>query len=217
MRKYNKFLILLLCISLSFLVSCMNEQEKETDATENGVLTDAVITEAPVTEALPQTSALAPVNSEGAPKTDTPAITDVTPAVTTATPTTALPLTTAPLTSAPVTTKGQNTVPNEPSDEYLDEILMDIMYLTDGDGKWAGFGKYIKNFEVLDSDVSYSLESRSKSAYNEVASVMSLEEAEKTVADIYNEFKSDIKLILRVKGIEFTVHDVLGYEILKLQ
>ena len=319
MRKYNKFLTLLLCISLSFLVSCMNEGKSDTDTTEkqpDGILTDAVNTEAiatsaPVTTALQEAEIcvdhtdqfyydlmyetdeqgnwigfgiyiinyefLADIDSlllsrsqeaydeiksiSSGQETEKTlytvfndfeedvklileiknieyteerlgmdpfkflmlksSVTDATiPVVTTALPlpqTRTEPVTSAPVTSAPVTTTAPKTEPSEPSDEYFDDILMDIMYETDDDGKWSGFGKYITNFDILGIDVLSSLEMRSESAYNEVASLLSLEESEKTVADIYNEFKSDVKLILRVKGIEFTIHDVLGYEILKLQ
>ena len=214
MRKYNKFLTLLLCISLSFLVSCMNEGKSDTDTTEkqpDGILTDAVNTEAPETEVPPETSAVTTLNTEEAPKTDAPQTTPEGPVVTTAQLTTiALPVTTAP-----VTTPSQPTSPSEPSVEYDDEILLDLMYQTDDDGKWSGFGKYIANYEEID-EVDYLLVLRSQEAYDEANSILN-GEADKTITDLYESFKSDIKLILRVHSVEFTEKDVLGYEVIKLQ
>ncbi len=214
MRKYNKFLILLLCISLSFLVSCMNERKSDTDTTEkqpDGILTDVVNTEAPATEAPSETSDVTTLNTEEAPKTDAPQITPEEPVVTTAQLTTiALPVTTSP-----VTTSEQPTSPSEPSIEYDDEILLDLMYQTDDDGKWSGFGKYIANYEEID-EVDYLLVLRSQEAYDEANFILN-GEADKTITDLYESFKSDIKLILSVNSVEFTEKDVLGYEVIKLQ
>ena len=53
MHKHNKFLILLICVSLAFLVSCMDgkEQTETTDPKTEGVLTQSPVTEAPATSA----------------------------------------------------------------------------------------------------------------------------------------------------------------------
>lgn len=301
MRKYNKFLILLLCIALSFLVSCMNEGKSDTDTTEkqpDGVLTDAVNTEAiatsaPVTTALQEAERCVDYSDEfyyglmyetdeqgnwvgfgryiinyeplgdigslllsrsqeaynemmSVPsdqrnwttlltvlsdfKEDVKLILQINHVEyevvkldkiehlqlkqNTDAPVTNAPVTNAPVTSAPVTTKAQEE-PSQPDVEYDDEILLDLMYQTDDDGKWSGFGKYIANYEEID-EVDYLLVLRSQEAYDEANSILN-GEADKTITDLYESFKSDIKLILRVHSVEFTEKDVLGYEVIKLQ
>ena len=191
------------------------EQTETTDPQTEGVLTQApVVTEAPATSALPETSAVSTVNTTEAPKTDAPVTTVTEPLITTALPMTTLPVTSAPVTTAPVTTSAQAEEPSKPSDKYDDEILIEIMYASDEDGNWAGFGKYIANYEPIDS-VDYLLALRSQEAYYEVNSAQN-GETEKTVTEIYDDFKFSIKLILSTKGVEFTVADVLGYEVIKL-
>ncbi len=297
MRKYNKFLILLLCISLSFLVSCMNEGKSDTDTTEkqpDGILTDAVNTEAiatsaPVTTALQEAERCVDYSDEfyyglmyetdeqgnwvgfgryiinyeplgdigslllsrsqesynemmSVPsdqrnwttlltvlsdfKEDVKLILQINHVEYEVVKldkiehlqlkqNTDAPVTSAPVTSAPVTTKAQEEEPSQPDVEYDDEILLDLMYQTDDDGKWSGFGKYIANYEEID-EVDYLLVLRSQEAYDEANSVLN-GEADKTITDLYESFKSDIKLILRVHSVEFTEKDVLGYEVIKLQ
>ena len=222
MHKHNKFLILLICVALAFLVSCMDTEKEQTETTEpqaEGVLTQSPVTEAPSTSALPETSAVGVFNTTEAPKTEAPVTTATGPVVTTALPlpqTRTEQVTSAPVTIAPVTTTEHKEEPSDPSDKYDEGILKDILYTADEDGNWAGLGKYITNPELL-GDVEQKVILRSKMAYDEVNSILNGEENERTLTDVYNSFKAKVKSSLLESGIEFTEIDAVGYEIIKLK
>ena len=311
MRKHNRFLVLLICVSLAFLVSCMNGKEEQAKITEEkteSVLAEAIETETPETEAK-ATSAPVTTSPQEAEKlveytrefyydlmyetdekgnwsgfgeyilnfeavgdaetlllsrsreaynevksqnlykvfdafqedikqilqeagveytefdlalgylklkqgADVPVTTAI-PVVTT----TALPLPQTrlePTTSTPVTTAIPEVEPTWSPYEYSDEILIDIMYSADEEGNWSGLGKYISNSELLGEAEEHVI-LRSKMAYDEVMSILSVQETERTLVDAYNSFRNGIKLILYNNGIEYTENDVVGYEILKLK
>ena len=230
MCKHNRFLILLICVSLAFLVSCMNEKKEAEAITEkqqiDDISTEIVLTESIVTESTSLTDAELPITTEAtalltkeSPKTEAPVTYASSAPVTTALP---LPQTrTESVTSIPETpiipvTTAKEAETSTPSHNYDDEILIDIMYETDEEGKWSGIGKYIANTELL-GDAEEFVIMRSKMAYDEVYSILSGEDTERTLADAYNAFRNGIKVILLNKGIDFTEVDAVGYEILKLK
>ena len=160
MKKHNKFLILLLCISLAFLVSCMDTKKEQIETTDPQP--EGVFTQAPVTE--------------------------------------------APATSTFVTTALQEA---EALVSYTNKFYYDLMYETDEDGNWDGFGGYIINYESLGA-VDDLLLSRSQEAYNEVNSALN-GETEKTVTEIYGDFEEDIRTILQNNDVEYAEVELGSY------